>query len=148
MSDYYFLNKKLEEFLNDKTFEEYKDIIIFVQNGADLKAKIKLLSLLSDYSCDLMYITNLKNRIKNIFRTEESFELYLDNIITFNPKLQYVELSPWNGLDINSDFSLSFKIPVSYDNDEKIYFNNAKKIKDELKEVLRLILIESKTLTG
>lgn len=141
----HFIVKRLEEYLHDIKYQSYKQLIEFVKDGDDIKAKYNLMTLLMEYGTEQLCVRNLQERLKNVYCSDENIEVYINKIVSFNPKLGYVSIEASHGRDMENDYSLDIHLPVKSDADIDKYFENARLVEERAKEVLRMILMESKT---
>ncbi len=141
------LNNELSEYLKDDKYSDYHSLIKFVVNEtSDMKVKSNLLCLLLNYRTEERVIKNLTEQLCTLYKSD-TLEKYLDQAVKFNPKLGYVYIESSSGKDMKNDHSLYISLPVKHDDNMEAYFNNAKVIMDKVKEVLTMILLESKTLS-
>lgn len=146
MNEDKFISSKLDELLVDPKYSDKSDLILFVKNGSDIKAKCQLFTLLAELNIDSITIDNLRKKIKHMFCSNSSVETYLSKIVCFNPILSYISISSSSGLDLEHDYSLDIIIPVPFDPNIDVYQETANKMMKDIKDVLTIILFESKTI--
>lgn len=140
-----YINERLDYYLNNSNYDSYIHLIKSVKEGDDLKAKYNLYLLLMSLQTERLHSENLEKRLSNIYCDDKNIEEYLNKIIDFNPKLGYVSIQASHGMDMKNDHSLYLTLKVESNSDINIYFDNAHQIIKKAKEVLRIILMESKS---
>ena len=126
--------------------QDEKDVIHAIRTSKDIYSdqKIYFGVMLMDYGTEKIRVQNLQKRLALSYQGKD-IEEYLDNIVRFNPKLGYVSVEAGESRrDENNDYSCHFTLPVEYDEDTESYFKSAKEIRDKLKQVLRIILVDAK----
>jgi hypothetical protein len=142
-----FINNILVKYLEHKYYKNYDALIEATIKSDDLGAKYNLWTLFMNNSHAKREAEQLVNRLSSIYCDDKNIEKYLDSIIWFNPKLGYVEITAKSKQDSRNDGNLGIKIAVKHDADTDKYFAKADSIIETVKEVLRMILLESRTVS-
>lgn len=101
-----------------------------------------------DYKPELFIVSkrvkNLQERLELSYKCKD-LEKYLDEVVTFNPKFGVINVNAGEShRDEKDDSSCCFSIPVKYSENVDEYFELVSKIKDQIKRVLRILLIDAK----
>ena len=140
MSDIEFINNTLKKYLEHKDFKEYDSLIeAILKDDVPISAKYNLWSLIMNHGTEKLCVENLSNQLFNFYSSDKNIEAYLNKIVNFNPKLGSISIESKSRQDMKLDYSLSIDLPVKID--------NAAHIMKRVKEVLTMILIESRTVS-
>lgn len=144
MSNDNFINETLQEYLNNKDHEQHRELIKDVLQNNSNETKYYLWTLLMNYDTMKCTVESLSNHLQGLYCSDKDVQSYIDRIVSFNPKLSYISISAVSGLDMKLDNSLDIQIRVPANNNTEQHFANADKIMKKVKEVLTMILVESK----
>jgi len=141
-----FVNKALLDYLEHDRHKEYKSLILsVVKNDDEPGAKYNLWTLLMNKDCAESEIKHASERIANLYCADTNIAKYLHECIMYNPKFNYVSVSTKSGRDMKNNYSLDLHLSVPYDSNVEKQFENADKVVARCKEVLTIMLVESKT---
>jgi hypothetical protein len=133
-----FVNNALKHYLEDKEFSQYKTLINMVINDdSQPGAKYNLWTLMMNHGTNSIIGENLSKALKNVYCADKNIQEYVHNAVMYNPKLGYVSITSKSRRDMKLDYSLDIYIPCSSE--------RADKIVETCKEVLTMMLVESKT---
>lgn len=146
MPDSKFANERLAYYLTNENMEQYSKLIEYVmKDEAPIAVKYNLMCLLMNHGTQNLTIANLADRLRNLYCSDESIQKYLDETVVFNPKLGYVSISAKSGRDMEDDCSKDIHLKVPYDADVDKYFENARRLIANAREVLTMMFLETKT---
>lgn len=144
-----FINNVLRKYLVSKEYKQYAALIeAVIKDDANTSAKYNLWTLIMNHGTEKLSMENMSTRLANLYCADKNINEYLDSIIFFNPKLNYVEISGKSGKDSKDEYSLYLTFPVQYDSDVKKHFENADKVINRIKEIMQMILLESRTISA
>ncbi len=136
-----FVNKSLTDYLEKDKYKEYKSLILsVVKNDDEPGAKWNLWTLLMNKDCAESEIKHASERIANIYCSDKNISKYLHECIMYNPKLRTLTISAKSGRDMRNDRSLDIYVHLRSNDDADV-----DKAIAECKEVLTMMLVESKT---
>lgn len=139
MEDNKHVNERLSYYLDKEEYEDFWELIkTIIKDDAPRKAKYNLLCLLMDRSTQDMVIDNLRDRLRNVYCSDKNIAAYLNKRIGYNPKLGYVYIEAKSQRDMENYNSLYIHLPVKHD--------SADQLMERCREVLTMMLIESKTI--
>lgn len=140
MEDNKHVNEQLSNYLDDKEYEDFWELIkTIIKDGVSRAAKYDLLCLLMDHRTQDMMINNLRDRLRNFYCSDKNIEAYLNEAIQYNPLLGYVSIEPKSRRDMENYNSLYISLPIKHDKDVDM-------LMDRAREVLTMMLVESKTI--
>lgn len=140
MEDNKHVNEQLSRYLDSIEHEEYLELIkTIIKDDVSRAAKYDLLCLLMDHSTQDMMINNLRARLRNFYCSDKNIEAYLNEAVQYNPLLGYVSIEPKSRRDMENYSSLYISLPIKHDKD-------VDKLMEHAREVLTMILVESKTI--
>jgi uncharacterized linocin/CFP29 family protein len=121
--------------------EDYKSYAKLIKAALDdnfpIDAKFNLYCLLMNHGTEKLCVENLTTQLRNLYCSDENIEKYVHEAVFYNPKLGYVSISSKSRRDINHDYSADISIRCSEE--------NADRTLKRVKEVLTMMLLESKT---
>lgn len=139
MEDNKHVNEQLSKYLDDKEYEEFGQLIkTIIKDDVPRNAKYDLLCLLMDHRTQDMMINNLRDQLRNIYCSDKNIEAYLNEAVGYNPLLGYVYVNAKSQRDMENYNSLYIHLPVKHDNADKLI--------ERTREVLTMMLVESKTI--
>jgi len=140
-------NKLLNTYLENQDYEESWALIrSVIQNDNDINAKYDLLCLLMNGNTMELIIDNLQRQLCHIYLSDKNIEAYLDKAVQFNPLLGYVSIEARSRRDMKNESSLCIGIPVTRKSDIDKQCEEAERIMTTVKEVLTMMLVESRTI--
>lgn len=146
MADLKWFNDRLKFQLEQKENLSYKRLIEAAIKSDDIEVKCDLHILLMEHGTQKFVEENLRKAITEFYCADKDLDSYLDKIIFYNPKFNSISVSASHRQDMAQDSSLSIDVPVSYHENVDIQFEYANKQISNIKEVLKMILVESKTI--
>lgn len=141
-----FINDHLIRYLEKPEYKQYSKLINLILESDSISAKYNLFTLLMNHDTDVLTINGLRDRLHNLYCADLNIEAYIDSIIEYNPKLNYISISSKSGFDINDNGSASINVRTPHNADVNKQFADASEMVKSIKDVLRIILTESKTI--
>lgn len=138
VDEFAFINQSLSYYLTNNETKDYAGLTNFVIQSNDKASKWNLLTLFMNNKTQELTIENLTNRLKSIYLSDPNIATYVDRIVSYNPKLGHVSITSSSRQDMEDDCSLYIDIPC--------YSEDADRLIKKVKEVLTMILTESKTI--
>jgi hypothetical protein len=136
-----FVNERLQYYLDSKEYRYTQCnslIAAIIKDDSNIKAKYDLYCLLMNTGTDQLVINNLTSRLESIYRSDVNINAYLDHCVRYNPKMGEVTIEAYHRRDMKDDCSKYIRIVCKQE--------NANHIIDTAKEVLTMMLMESKTI--
>ena len=143
------INESLGLYLKAEEHKNYSTLIKAVidddTSANAIVIKYNLFCLLMNSGTEKICVENLSKQLRSIYCSDTNIVDYVNQAVDFNPKLGYVSICPKYRRDMGGDHSLYLTLKVEYNDDNKIYIANAEEIMKTAREVLTMMLLESKT---
>lgn len=146
MSDLEWFNERLTFQLNQEENQSYKHLIEAAIKSEDIKIKCDLHVLLMHHSTQHIVEENLQKAITEFYCSDKDLDAYLDKIIFYNPKFGTISISAFHRMDMQHESTLEIEVPVRHHENIDKQFEEVRRVEKKIKEVLTMILVESKTI--
>lgn len=140
MPDAKFADEQLKWYLGQEEYKQYSSLInTILQDTVSVEAKYNLWCLLMNHGTEQLTVKNLSKQLREVYCSDKNIEAYVNKSVRYNPKLGYICIDSKHKLDMDGDGSAYISIPCKEE-----YANIAM---ERIKEVLTIILIETKTIS-
>lgn len=121
-------------------FTKYSKLIDCIIDQNDDDVKYNLIALLMNNGSYKITINSLRDRLSEIYKSDKNINEYIDKIISRSPKLGSIDIYPLDKADSRNNYTACISVRCNYNDSRDIVNREIKNIK----EVLRIILLESK----
>lgn len=152
--DMEWINGELSNYLDKKEYEDYVVLIkSVIANDSEALPKWNLLNLLMNMQLCEMTIDALRVNATKFYKSHTHLDDYLDKVVKFTPKLHCFYIDP---LAREFDKSIHISGPKDsyllgegpYNEEEsKNKWSRIKAVEDNIKEVLKMIIMEARTIS-
>lgn len=143
-----FVNNVLREYLANDKYKSYSKLIeATLQDNVSMGAKYNLWTLFMNFGTAKLTASQLSERLCEVYKSDKNIEEYINKIVSYNPKLNYISIQASSRMDMKDDHNLDIHVSVNSGSSLEEQFENADRITTKIKEVLTMILFESKSIS-
>jgi hypothetical protein len=144
MSDLEWFNDRLKFQLEQPENYSYQYLIEATIKSEDVKLKCDLNILLMNFYSSRIIEENLRKAITQFYCADKDIDSYLNKIVSYNPKFGTISITASHGSDMEHENSLCIEVPIRFHEDVEKQFQEVSKVEKKIKEVIKMILVESK----